>query len=124
MRKTIKALFIVTIILFYSCENKDETTALKQIAELPKGLKEISGIAYANNLLYAIEDSGNPNEVVVIDSLANITRTILITNVENTDWEDLTFDRNGNLYIGDFGNNDNMRKDLAIYKINQTDFSI
>ena len=121
MRKTIKALFIVTIILFYSCENKDETTALKQIAELPKGLKEISGIAYANILLYAIEDSGNPNEVVVIDSLANITRTILITNVENTDWEDLTFDRNGNLYIGDFGNNDNMRKDLAIYKINQTD---
>lgn len=76
MRKTIKALFIVIIILFYSCENKDETTALKQIAELPKGLKEISGIAYANNLLYAIEDSGNPNEVIVMDTLGRITKIL------------------------------------------------
>jgi WD40 repeat protein len=121
MRKTIKALFIVTIISFYSCENKDETTALKQIAELPKGLKEISGIAYANNLLYAIEDSGNPNEVVVVDTLGKITKNISVSNVENIDWEDLTFDNKGNLYIGDFGNNDNVRKDLAIYKISQSD---
>jgi len=120
MRKTIKALFIVTIILFYSCENKDETTALKQIAELPKGLKEISGIAYANNLLYAIEDSGNPNEVIVMDTLGRITKNIMVSNVDNIDWEDLTFDNKGNLYIGDFGNNDNVRKDLAIHKINQS----
>ncbi|HBK82665.1 MAG TPA: hypothetical protein DDZ41_03575 [Flavobacterium sp.] len=120
MRKTIKALFIVIIILFYSCENKDETTALKQIAELPKGLKEISGIAYANNLLYAIEDSGNPNEVIVMDTLGRITKNIMVSNVDNIDWEDLTFDNKGNLYIGDFGNNDNVRKDLAIHKINQS----
>jgi hypothetical protein len=120
MRKTIKALFIVTIILFYSCENKDETTALKQIAELPKELKEVSGIAYANNLLYAIEDSGNPNEVIVMDTLGRITKNIMVSNVDNIDWEDLTFDNKGNLYIGDFGNNDNVRKDLAIHKINQS----
>jgi hypothetical protein len=120
MRKTIKAFFTVTIILFYSCENKDETTDLKQIAELPKGLKEISGIAYANNLLYAIEDSGNTNEVIVMDTLGRITKNITVSNVDNIDWEDLTFDNKGNLYIGDFGNNDNVRKDLAIHKINQS----
>lgn len=108
------------MVLFSSCENKNETTALKQIAELPKGLKEISGIAYANNLLYAIEDSGNPNEVIVMDTLGRITKNIMVSNVDNIDWEDLTFDNKGNLYIGDFGNNDNVRKDLAIHKINQS----
>jgi hypothetical protein len=121
MKKTIITLLGVTIVLLYSCENKNETTALKQIADLPKGLKEISGLAYSNNLLYTIEDSGNPNEVVVIDTLGEITKTITINNVENIDWEDVTFDHKNNLYIGDFGNNDNVRKNLAIYKINQSD---
>lgn len=109
------------MVLFYSCENKNEATVLKQIADLPKELKEISGIAYSNNLLYTIEDSGNPNEVVVIDTLGKIIKTISVTNIENTDWEDVTFDNKGNLYIGDFGNNDNVRKDLAIHKINHSD---
>jgi hypothetical protein len=121
MKKMIKVFLIATIVLFYSCENKKETTTLKTIADLPKELKEISGIAYYNNLIYTIEDSGNPNEVVVLDTLGNITKTIAINNVHNTDWEDVTFDTKNNLYIGDFGNNNNVRKDIAIYKINQSD---
>ena len=44
---------------------------------------------------------------------------IEIEGVENVDWEDLTSDKEGNLYIGDFGNNDNDRKDLTIYKIDK-----
>jgi hypothetical protein len=28
----------------------------------------------------------------------------------NIDWEDITKDKDGNLYVGDFGNNDNERK--------------
>jgi sugar lactone lactonase YvrE len=37
----------------------------------------------------------------------------------NIDWEDITKDKDGNLYVGDFGNNDNERKDLCIYKIDK-----
>ncbi|MGV3697228.1 hypothetical protein [Flavobacterium sp.] len=120
MTTTIKAILGIVMVLFSSCENKNETKVLKQIAILPKELKEVSGIAYANNLLYAIEDSGNPNEVIVMDTLGRITKNIMVSNVDNIDWEDLTFDNKGNLYIGDFGNNDNVRKDLAIHKINQS----
>ena len=116
-----KILIIVTLVSLFSCENKSEKIALNQIGDLPKSLKEISGIAYSNNLIYSIEDSGNENEVTVMDTLGKITKTILVNNVENIDWEDLTFDNKGNLYIGDFGNNDNVRKDLAIYKINRSD---
>lgn len=109
------------MVFLFSCEKKEESKSIKQIANLPKALKEISGVAYYNNLIYTIEDSGNENEVIVIDTLGNINKTISIKNVVNIDWEDLTFDNKGSLYIGDFGNNDNVRKDLAIYKINQSD---
>ena len=34
---------------------------------------------------------------------------------KNKDWEDLTQDDEGRLYIGDFGNNDNSRKKCQIY---------
>lgn len=121
MKNTIKTLLAVACISLLSCENKNETSELKQITDLPKTLKEISGVAFSNNLIYSIEDSGNENEVTVLDTLGTITKTIVVNAVENIDWEDLTFDKKDNLYIGDFGNNDNDRKDLAIYKINQSD---
>lgn len=121
MKNKIKTLLAVTFVSLISCENKNETSDLQQISDLPKTLKEISGVAFSNNLIYSIEDSGNENEVTVLDTLGNISKTITINNTENIDWEDLTFDTKGNLYIGDFGNNDNIRKDLAIYKINQSD---
>ena len=54
MKNKIKTLLIVTLVLLFSCENKNETTALKQIANLPKDLKEISGIAFYNNLIYIL----------------------------------------------------------------------
>lgn len=107
------------LISLSSCSN-NKTSVIKQVRELPKELKEISGIAYSNNLIYSIEDSGNENQVVVLDTSGTITKTITLNTIENIDWEDLTFDTKGNLYIGDFGNNNNMRKDLAIYKIDKS----
>ena len=98
-----------------------EASPLEQLAKLPKGMKEISGIAYHHRLLYSIEDSGNENEVTVMNTSGTIVNRIAILHTPNVDWEDLTFDTQGNLYIGDFGNNDNTRRDLAIYKIDRAD---
>lgn len=119
MKQTIYALWV--LLALTSCTQKNETSTLKQIANLPKSLKEISGVAYKDNFIYTLEDSGNENEITILDTLGNSTKILVINNTENIDWEDLTFDPKGNLYLGDFGNNDNMRKDLAIYKINQSD---
>ena len=55
----------------------------------------------------------------VINSNGKIAKTITISNATNVDWEDITKDKSGNIYIGDFGNNDNERKDLCIYKVNK-----
>ncbi|UJF29337.1 hypothetical protein L0B70_10900 [Kaistella sp. 97-N-M2] len=108
-----------TAAMILSCSTN--STVLKHVAQFPNSLKEVSGIAYKNNFIYSIEDRGNENQVTVLDLSGKIQKTITLNNTENTDWEDLTFDTNGNLYIGDFGNNANDRKDLAIYKINPSD---
>jgi WD40 repeat protein len=92
---------------------------LKELYSLPKKLKEVSGITYfpKNNLIYTLEDSGNKNAIYALNSDGKLAKTITITNATNVDWEDITKDKNDNIYIGDFGNNDNERKDLCIYKV-------
>ena len=84
-----------------SCNPKAQDSATKSDAlktefSLPKKLKEVSGIVAAN---------------------------VLVENAENTDWEDITKDNNGNIYIGDFGNNENDRQNLSIIKLDLKDSS-
>jgi hypothetical protein len=118
MNKTLVIIALFTGLL--SCGSTQKKRVIRELCALPKGLKEISGIAFADNLLYSIEDSGNESKVILFDLKGKIKRSIAINDTKNVDWEDLTFDTKGNLYIGDFGNNDNIRKDLAIYKIDKT----
>ena len=100
--------------LLVSCSAKNEP---KKLFSLPKPLKEVSGITVSNHSLWAIADSGNKNQIFQLTEEGKIAKELTITNAVNIDWEDLTSDTQGNLYIGDFGNNDNIRKDLCIYAI-------
>lgn len=68
-------------------------------------------------MIYTLEDSGNANKIYALNSDGKTNKTITVTNATNVDWEDITKDKNGNIYIGDFGNNDNERQDLCIYKV-------
>ncbi len=92
---------------------------LDVIADLPKSLKEASAVEKVANseLLWTIEDSGNKNNIYGIDLKGTIVKDIDIKNSSNIDWEDLTSDKQGNLYIGDFGNNSKNRDDFTIYKV-------
>ena len=106
--------------VFLSCQQ--DSNSLEKLYSLPNKLKEVSGITYSSetNLLWTLEDSGNANAIYGLNfQNGKIEKTITIENTENIDWEDITKDKNGNLYIGDFGNNDNERKDLCIYKIDK-----
>jgi hypothetical protein len=113
-------IFILSVFTFLSCQQ--DSGALTTVYSLPKKLQEVSGITYSStsNLLWTLEDSGNANEIYGLNfENGKIEKTIIIENTENIDWEDITKDKEGNLYIGDFGNNDNERKDLSIYKIDK-----
>jgi hypothetical protein len=115
-----KSFLLGVSIALLACQQQT-SSELKTLYSLPKKLKEVSGITYfpESNLIYTLEDSGNKNAIYAINSDGKTAKTITITNASNVDWEDITKDKTGNIYIGDFGNNDNERKDLCIYKVNK-----
>lgn len=106
-------------LLLISCQ--ENGSQLETLCKLPKNLREVSGMqkVQKSNSFYVIEDSGNESLVYEV-GFEGEQKAALGINAENTDWEDLASDSVGNLYLGDFGNNDNERKDLCIYKINPT----
>ncbi len=95
-----------------------ETGNLKVIADLPITLSEVSGIAVDknNNVIWMVNDSGNKPILYGVTTNGDIKKTFKI-KAKNRDWEDLTMDDKGNLYIGNFGNNDNDSESLSILKI-------
>lgn len=111
-----RLVFILIISLvflgFVSSENKN----------LSKDLKEISGWVFVNDsTLVAHNDSGDNPRIYVLNKNGKIHHSVLIENAANIDMEDITFDGEKYLYIGDFGNNSNNRKNLAIYKVKVQD---
>ena len=89
--------------------------------QLPKHITESSALEWAtDSSLYTINDSGNDPELYEIHLDGRLLRTIDLEDfgVRNKDWESLAQDALY-LYIGDFGNNWNTRKDLVVYKISK-----
>lgn len=105
--------------LFSFCQR--DSSIINELYALPKALKEVSGIIFiqSSQLTWALEDSGNANQIYGLNGQGKVEKAITIAQTQNIDWEDITKDATENLYIGDFGNNDNIRKDLAIYKIDK-----
>ncbi|MDR6301086.1 hypothetical protein [Mesonia maritima] len=108
-------LLISSLLFFLSLSTFAQSVT--KLAELPKDLEEISGIEKLTNssLIWGINDSGNEPIVYGFSEEGEIEQEVEIENAENVDWEDLATDFNGTLFIGDFGNNDNNRKNLSIY---------
>jgi len=106
---------LVSALLFMSCN----TGKLTVIGSIDSHLEEASAAQLISNsdLVWTIEDAGNKNNVYGLDLKGDIIRDIDVSNIKNQDWEDLTSDSMGSLYIGDFGNNSRKRKNFFIYKI-------
>ncbi|WP_010521785.1 SdiA-regulated domain-containing protein [Aquimarina agarivorans] len=93
------------------------------MTSLPKKLKEVSAIEVtsASNILWMIEDSNTKNKLYGMNTRGDILKEIKLSDTKNKDWEDLTSDENGNIYVGDFGNNSGKRDSFFIYKITTPD---
>lgn len=109
---------LLFILFFVATGCRNDFGNLQILASL--SLPEVSGIEKVPNspLLWMIEDSGNAPVLYGYSvEERSVVHTIRITNANNKDWEDLASDPFGNLYVGDFGNNRNKRKQLTIYTV-------
>lgn len=114
-----KILSFLCICTFVCCSNYGQLTKL---TKLPKVLKENSGMAIGkDSTLWFINDSGNEDILYQVNFKGKLLKELKVKNAENRDWEDLSRDLEGNLYISDLGNNANKRKDLVIYKTSNPD---
>jgi hypothetical protein len=134
MRKILSVLLILICFISCSTENngqnessgtQDKITIITVnpqsfIAQIPLEVEESSGLILYNNLLWTFNDSGGENKLFGLNFSGEIVMEITIENGTNVDWEDIAQDEQ-NIYIGDFGNNSGVRKDLKIYKIKKSD---
>jgi len=110
---------LFSFFFFLSCQNFGQLTL---IADLPKDLKEVSGteIVPKSALIWMVNDGGNTPTLFGLNSQGKIIKEIYI-RAKNHDWEDLASDEKGTIYIGDFGNNFNERKNLSIIIVEQNE---
>lgn len=91
--------------------------SIKRLKNAPLLIKESSGLAInkSDSTLITHADSGSKK--LYFHNLENgLLMDTLTIDTSNKDWEDIAQDEQGTLYIGDFGNNQNKRNDLVIYK--------
>lgn len=117
-----KSIFL-GVLIGLSCSFSNNVLAqiihLDTLCFLPNIINEASGVEYqAQNVIWLHNDSGAADEIFRINESGNILKTIEILNDDIRDLEDVTLDDAGNLYLGDFGNNNShAREDLKILKI-------
>lgn len=88
-----------------------------RVGTMPAVANENSGLATASGkpTFWTHNDSGGKPELYEVDEKGLLLRTLALPNIRNRDWEDISRDSRGNLYIGDTGNNTNNRQDLVVY---------
>jgi hypothetical protein len=87
-----------------------------------KEIKESSGFVKSRqfkNVFWTHNDSGDKARIFATTAKGRLIKQIRIPEAKNVDWEDIAVDDSGYLYIGDFGNNSNKRKDLTIYVVEE-----
>ncbi len=113
-------IILSTFVLFFGLTGTSQNLSL--VSPLVSSVHETSGLIMVDGKLITHNDSGGDPFLYEIDSLTgNVSRTVVVANAFNTDWEDITAD-NDFIYIGDFGNNSGSRTDLKLFRVAISDY--
>ncbi|MFK7925068.1 MAG: hypothetical protein AB8H47_24135 [Bacteroidia bacterium] len=94
-----------------------QTWRYQRLARLPDTIAEASGLYLsAPDTCWWLNDSGGKPSIYATSLEGELLDSISIPGSQNVDWEELTSDKQGYLYLCDIGNNLNARQDLLIYK--------
>ena len=101
-----------------------KTSVMNPIAGLTKTghmgseVKESSGLALGpeKDTYYTHGDDGAEPTLYLVRLDGSLVKSVPVPGVRQVDWESVTQDAQGILYIGDCGNNNNDRRDLTIYR--------
>jgi hypothetical protein len=119
VRRTLVAALLVLI----DCEPAQPTWAACRRIDAP-AVQECSGIIQSQRqpgVLWVHNDSGDSARFFALDAEGALLAEVHVDGARNVDWEDITTDDAGHLYIGDFGNNRNARRDLCVYVVDEPD---
>ncbi|GAB3827907.1 hypothetical protein [Pontibacter rugosus] len=104
-------------------EKPDFKYKVKKIARLDKRIQESSGLAHApDSTFWTHGDSGTPPDLYRFNLKGELLQTLPLA-LKNRDWEELA-ESEEQLFIGDFGNNQNSRKDLRIHVLNRQNYTL
>ncbi len=89
----------------------------KRLTTLANELPEVSGMAIVRaDSIWWLNDGENTPTLYCTNHKGMLVDSLPLP-LQNHDWEELCRDDQGNLYIGDFGNNQNKRRNLAIHRV-------
>lgn len=91
-----------------------------------RAIKESSGVVNSRvygGVFWTHNDGGGALSRVLyaIDRNGKLLASFRLEGIDLADWEDLALDGEGQLYIGDFGNNDLERTTMRVYRVKEPD---
>ncbi|MEO7800504.1 MAG: hypothetical protein ABIR81_00815 [Ginsengibacter sp.] len=130
------------LFLLLSCSKNENPKPIEDVAIFentpisypvkPGKFDEASGIAISKlnpGRIWVEQDSGNPPELIAIDTNANLVKKIPITGVTNRDWEDMSLapgpEAGKNyIYLAETGDNNQKDSSYAFYRFLEPSISI
>src|SRR5262249_3380452 len=88
-----------------------------------RDLPEASGIVKSRRhpgIFWVHNDSGNAPWLLAVRGDGRVVRRFRLS-IPNLDWEDITIDDQGHLYLGDIGNNAGLFRVRTIYRLDEPD---